>query len=176
MPKAELTTRLLPERARPLAPTYLKMLAQAKALVVQGDLVTQPGRKASSQMTGDEAKLSARLLEEIEAGGLTPPGPADLSIRLGTKQQILEGVQGYLLRQRQIVRLSSGLILSQKAIDGVRDVLESGGEEWERFSVPQFKDHFELSRKWAIPILEHLDSIGATRRVGNERMLIRRLR
>ena len=36
-----------------------------------------------------------------------------------------------------------------------------------------FKDRFGLTRKWAIPLLEHLDSTGATRRMGDERMVIR---
>ena len=44
---------------------------------------------------------------------------------------------------------------------------------WERFSVPQFKERFGLSRKWAIPLLEHLDSIAVTRRVGDDRQLVR---
>jgi len=39
---------------------------------------------------------------------------------------------------------------------------------------PQFKDRFGLSRKWAIPLLEHLDSIGATRRVGDTRQIVKK--
>jgi len=39
--------------------------------------------------------------------------------------------------------------------------------------VADFKDRFGLSRKWAIPLLEHLDSTGATRRLGDERMVVR---
>ena len=40
------------------------------------------------------------------------------------------------------------------------------------FSVGDFKSLFGLSRKWAIPLLEHLDSIGFTRRVGNSRQIV----
>ena len=36
-----------------------------------------------------------------------------------------------------------------------------------------FKDRFGLTRKWAIPLLEHLDSTGATRRMGDDRMVVR---
>jgi selenocysteine-specific elongation factor len=50
--------------------------------------------------------------------------------------------------------------------------MEASG--WERFSVADFKDRFGLSRKGAIPLLEHLDSVGATRRVGDERMVVKR--
>ena len=34
-------------------------------------------------------------------------------------------------------------------------------------------NRFGLTRKWAIPLLEHLDSSGATRRLGDERMVVR---
>jgi len=44
---------------------------------------------------------------------------------------------------------------------------------WERFSVAQFKDRFGLTRKWAIPLLEHLDASGVTRRAGDDRLVAR---
>jgi selenocysteine-specific elongation factor len=72
----------------------------------------------------------------------------------------------------QLVRLPGGVVLAATAIAVLRGALEASG--WERFSVADFKDRFGLSRKWAIPLLEHLDSVGATRRMGDERMVVRR--
>ena len=43
----------------------------------------------------------------------------------------------------------------------------------ETFAVGEFKDRFGLSRKWAIPLLEHLDSTGVTRRLGDQRQVVR---
>ncbi len=37
----------------------------------------------------------------------------------------------------------------------------------------EFKERFGLTRKWAIPLLEHLDAIGATRRLGDDRQVVR---
>ena len=45
-------------------------------------------------------------------------------------------------------------------------------EAW--FGVGDFKDRFGLTRKWAIPLLEHLDHTRTTQRVGNERRLLPR--
>ena len=39
-------------------------------------------------------------------------------------------------------------------------------------TVALFKDRYGLSRKWAIPLLEYLDSSGVTRRAGDERLLV----
>lgn len=172
MPKAEFLGRLLPRAAHDLAAVYLRFLAQEKIARVDGDVVNPHGRKVEGAMTGEESQLSKDLLATIEAEGLTPPSPLQLARRLDTKIQILEGVQSYLLQQGKLARLPSGLIISTAAVDRLRDELQAS--DWQRFSVPEFKERYGLSRKWAIPLLEHLDSIGATRRLGNERQIIRR--
>jgi selenocysteine-specific elongation factor len=170
IPKAEAVRRILRGRAAELAPVYLGWLEAQKVLTVQGDQVTLPGR--SAQLTGEESKLSAAVLERFERAGLTPPGPEELSVSLSAKPQILEGVIRHLVARGQLVRLPTGLILAASAVSGLRrDLLAT---PWERFSVGDFKDRFGLSRKWAIPLLEHLDSTGATRRLGDERMVVRR--
>ena len=169
MPKAEAVRRILRGRAAELAPVYLGWLEAQKVLVVQGDQVTLPGR--SAQLTGEESKLASAVVERFDRGGLTPPSPSELSIGLNAKPQILEGVIRHMVSRGQLIRLPDGLILAASAVAGLkRDLLATG---WERFSVPEFKDRFSLSRKWAIPLLEHLDSTGVTRRVGDERMIVR---
>jgi selenocysteine-specific elongation factor len=169
MPKAEAVRRILRGRAAELAPVYLGWLEAQKVLVVNGDQITLPGR--SAQLTGEESKLSAAVLERFERSGLTPPGPEELSVSLSAKPQILEGVIRHMVARGQLIRLPTGLILAASAVSGLRrDLLAT---PWERFSVGDFKDRFGLSRKWAIPLLEHLDSTGATRRLGDERMVVR---
>lgn len=171
MPKAELLARILPKRAQDLADVYLGWLEAQKILERDGDLVNPPGREA--KLTGEESELSKKLQAAIEAEGLTPPSPQEFASRLDTKQQILDGVMGYLLERRRLVRLPSGLVLSTRAIDELKATLLAD-DAFTEITVAQFKDHFGLSRKWAIPLLEHLDSIGFTRRVGDKRQLVRR--
>jgi selenocysteine-specific elongation factor len=90
---------------------------------------------------------------------------------LAAKPQILEGVLRHLVARGRLVRLPGGLLIAAAAIADVRRQLLAG--PWDRFSVPQFKDHFNLTRKWAIPLLEHLDAVGATRRLGDDRQVVR---
>ena len=169
MPKAEAVRRILRGRAADLAPVYFGWLEAQKVLTVQGDQVTLPGR--SAQLTGEESKLSTAVVEKFDQGGLTPPSPGDVARELNAKPQILDGVIRHLVTRGQLIRLPDGLILAASAVAGLkRDLLATS---WDRFSVADFKDRFGLSRKWAIPLLEHLDSTGATRRLGDERMVIR---
>ena len=169
MPKAEAVRRILRGRAAELADVYLGWLAAQKVLAVQGDQVVLPGR--SAQLTGEESKLSAAVLERFERAGLAPPSPGEVAQELKAKPQILEGVMRHLVARGQLVKLPSGLILAAAALAGLRrDLLATS---WDRFSVADFKDRFGLTRKWAIPLLEHLDSTGATRRLGDERVVVR---
>ena len=168
MPKAAFLAQLLPARARNLADVYLQWLAAAQVAITDGGLVSKPGRAVD--LTGEESRLSKALLAAMEQGGLTPPSPPELSRALGAKPQILEGVQRYLIDDGKLVHLPTGLIVSAAAINQLRQTLADAG--WTTFSVPEFKNQVGVSRKWAIPLLEHLDSIGVTRRVGDQRQVV----
>jgi selenocysteine-specific elongation factor len=169
MPKAEAVRRILRGRAADLADVYFAWLEKQKVLAVAGDQVTLPGR--GSELTGEESKLAAAVLARFEAAGLTPPAPTELQLALAAKPQILDGVVRHLVARGKLLKLPTGLVLAASAVAGLRrDLLST---PWERFSVADFKDRFGLSRKWAIPLLEHLDSTGATRRMGDERMVVR---
>jgi selenocysteine-specific elongation factor len=169
IPKAEAVRRILRGRGAQLADVYLAWLAAQKILAVSGDRVTLPGR--GSELTGEESRLAQAVVERFARAGLTPPGPSELAVDLAAKPQIVEGVVRHLIARGQLVKLPNGLILAASALADLRRELLSSS--WERFSVAEFKGRFGLSRKWAIPLLEHLDSTGATRRVGDERLVVR---
>ncbi len=166
--KAEAVRRILRPAGRPLADTYLSLLAARKVLVVAGGEVGLYGR--TTLLTDEESVLAQKILAAFEAGALAPPSPNELARELSAKPQIFEGMLRYLVDQKRLVRLPGGLILATAALDETVRALRATG--WERFDVPRFKDRFGLSRKWAIPILEHFDSRGVTRRLGNERQLV----
>lgn len=169
IPKAEAVRRILRGRGADLSDVYLGWLEAQKVLAVQGDQVTLPGR--SAQLTSEESKLSAAVLERFDKAGLAPPSPGEVAHELGAKPQILEGVLRHLVARGQLAKLPSGLILATSALTALRrDLLATS---WERFTVSDFKDRFGLTRKWAIPLLEHLDSTGATRRMGDDRLIVR---
>lgn len=169
IPKADAGRKIVRGRGAELADVYLDWLTKQKVLQVAGDQVTLPGR--GSQLTSEESDLSTKVLARFDAGGLAPPSPGDVGQALSAKPQIVDGVIRHLVAKGDLIKLPSGLILAASAIADLKRRLLATG--WPRFSVPQFKDHFGLSRKWAIPLLEHLDSTGTTRRVGDDRMVVR---
>ncbi len=169
MPKAEAVRRILRGRAAELAPIYLAWLAARKVLAVEGDRVVLPGR--SAQLSGEESQLAAAVMERFERAGLAPPSPGEVRQELSAKPQILDGVMRHLVTRGRLVRLPGGLMIAAAALETLRRELLA--MSWERFSVAQFKDRFGLTRKWAIPLLEHLDASGVTRRAGDDRLVAR---
>lgn len=169
MPKAEAIDRILPGRGSELDDVYLGWLEAQKVLVVNGDLINLPGR--SAKLTDDESELSKAILQRFDAAGLRPPSPSEIREELGAKPQILDGVIHYLVQNKKLARLPTGLFISSQALARVAENLRSSGLD--SVSVGDFKERFDLTRKWAIPILEHLDSTGVTRRVGDERQIVR---
>ena len=69
------------------------------------------------------------------------------------------------------MRVSDGVVFSadayQEMVDAVRAHLLQQGA----ITVAQVRDMFNASRKYALGLMEHLDDIKLTRRVGDERVL-----
>ncbi|HEX9799195.1 MAG TPA: selenocysteine-specific translation elongation factor [Thermoanaerobaculia bacterium] len=168
MPKAELVRKLLPRRAQAHADLHLRWLAERGLLVVREDRVAPPGRVA--ELTGGETGLAASILEVYEGAGLEPPSPLEVARRLQAKPAIVEGLVKHLVSRKRLARLPGGLVFAAAALDALAADLRATG--WERFEVARFKERYSLSRKWAIPLLEHLDSRGVTRRLGDSRQIV----
>jgi selenocysteine-specific elongation factor len=168
MSKAEAQKRIFPGRAAALGDVYLSWLAKEKILVVEEGRVSLPGRTA--ELSKEESRLAETLLDLFERGGLSPPSPADLRQATGAQAQIIDGVVRYLKARGKLALLPGGLLVATAAIQQVRRELAKSG--WAEFSVGEFKNRFNLTRQWAIPLPEHLDSIGVTRRVGDKRQMV----
>ncbi len=168
MPKAEAIDRILPAGARQLSEGYLDWLQAQGILTVQGDRIDLPGR--ATEMTREESTLSKQILQRFASSGLKPPSPNELCRDIGAKPQIFDGVVQYLLERGNLTRLPGGLLIATQALEELEADLRSGTAT--EFGVGDFKSRFGLTRKWAIPILEQLDSAGVTRRVGDRRQVV----
>jgi selenocysteine-specific elongation factor len=165
--KAAAVRLLLPGAARPLADLWFARLAAAGDIDISAGDVRFPGRALDPP--AELSPLARAIVERYAAAGLTPPSPAEVARALDAKPQIVEGLVQHLVKRKELVRLPGGLIFANATIAQFVNDLRATG--WTRFSIAAFKDRFGLSRKWTIPLLEHLDNVGVTGRVGEEREL-----
>jgi selenocysteine-specific elongation factor len=167
LPRATLLEKVFskfdPRAAEPL----LKMAAREGHLEERGEEIRIAG---SSGLSEADRSLAARIARRFEEGRLDPPSPAAVATELAAKPKIVEGLVGFLLKERRLVRLPGGMIVSARAVDEVVERLRASGKK--KFSVPEFKEMFALTRRMAIPLLEHLDEARVTRRSGEVRELL----
>ncbi len=169
IPKAEALRRILPPVPPHVSRVYLSWLEESGVLEAEGDLLVLPGRTV--QLKGREAQLVADLRRRFEDAGFDPPGERELKEDYPGQREDLESALRFLSQEGHLRRLPNGALIATSTVSTVRDEILEGS--WQRFSVAQFKEKFGLSRKWAIPLLEYFDSTGLTRRVDNERLVLR---
>jgi selenocysteine-specific elongation factor len=147
---------------------WLATLAAAKRLVVAGDQAGPPGAAASG--VADEAGGFATRIEEAwRAAGFDAPGNQDLAKALGTKPQVVAGLVQHLVKNGSLVRLSPEILVHAELLAGIE--AKVAAQKGRTMSVGDFRDLLGLSRKYLIPLLEHLDRKRLTRRVGDARVV-----
>jgi selenocysteine-specific elongation factor len=121
-------------------------------------------RVLSEKDTAALEKLEARIRE----GGFAFAAKADLLALVPDEKRLLSYLH-ILGEQGSVIRVSSdGYMIAdsyRRLLDAVHGRLVPDGA----VSIGDFKDLFGFSRKFAVPILEHLDREGFTRREGDVR-------
>jgi selenocysteine-specific elongation factor len=67
--------------------------------------------------------------------------------------------------------VAEGVFFHRRALDRVTEQVRAHLTEREKMTASEFRDLIGSSRKYAVPLLEWLDQVRVTRRVGDERIL-----
>jgi len=146
--------------------------AALDALQREGEVTLREGlaalRDHSVELTLKQQETMEALIEAYRGGGASPPYASEALAGLDdTDARVMFDL---LVSRGELVKVTEGLYYHRETLNeivaGIRERAAGGG-----FSVPQFKDWFSVSRKWAIPLLEHLDAVGVTYREGDIRKL-----
>lgn len=116
------------------------------------------------QFTEQEQSRIEQLYQAMNANRYTPPSYAEASAITG------EDVLRALIDMGEIIQIQPDVILLSEVyaemVSGVLELIDTQGS----VNAKTLRDHFNTSRKYAIGLLEYLDTIGITRRVGDERV------
>ena len=146
-------------------------LVQARTLAVSGDLVRQAGREI--ELSAEEARAKELIASEFESAGLTVPGFAAVLAKLPVDSARAQKILQILLREKVLVKVASDLIFHRSALARLRELLAKYRKErGERLPITAFKELTGITRKYAIPLLEHMDREQVTRRAGDERVIL----
>jgi selenocysteine-specific elongation factor len=157
MPSAELATHLGIDRD-----------VLSSFLGARHDLVIDAGSVRRTDFTGTLSQDDEHTWKEVRT-----QLEASFDVPRASQLAIDREVVHALLRRGDLVRIDDDLVFTARQLDdlvlGVRD-LEDG------FTVADFRDHFGMTRRQSVPLLEWLDKSGVTRRQGDGRVVRNRLR
>ena len=145
-----------------------------KSVVVQEESVI---RMASHQVAlkADEQKLQRELERWYKEKGLSTPTLKETMDRFSDyPTSLVKDVIGLLQREGQLVKVSETLYYAQEIIAPLIASVKRTIEEEGEIDAPRFKALTGLTRKFSIPILEYLDRIKVTMRIGDKRVLRRK--
>ena len=139
------------------------------------DRLALPGRQG--QVPDADRDLFMRVEQALQGAGLKPPDEAELATALATGMTEVGRALSWLGRQRRTTRLG-GLAFHANALEQLKREVRALGEASmpgtprPRLDVAAFKARYDVSRKYAIPLLEYLDRERVTRRVGDVREVL----
>lgn len=154
------------------AEAFAAVLASAQAsgqAVMRDGLVSHPQAGAGARVL--EEQNAQKLSDILREAGVKPPFAADLLIQADLVPKQAYKALGVLEKQSRIEKVNDDLFFDSQAFATLKTAVAeqlAGGPA----SATELKDAMGLSRKHAIPVLEHLDGIGFTRRVGDARELV----
>ena len=149
----------------------LEELAKEKKLDVQGELVKRAGSEIA--LLPEEAQAKREIESVFELSGLSVPSVKEVLAKLTIEPKRTEKLLQMLLREKTLIRVSPELVFHRQTLAQLKEQLSRYKKtKGERISVPAFKELTGITRKYAIPLLEYLDRERATRRAGDERVIL----
>ncbi|HJZ13294.1 MAG TPA: SelB C-terminal domain-containing protein, partial [Acidobacteriota bacterium] len=170
IPKQELRTRLFAAVRPDLFEGVLRYAAQQGQLEMQKEAVRLPGFRLA--LSDVEETLIARTNEMLAKHGLEFPGFDEIGKQLNQPPAKIKQILYLLVRQGEMIKISDDYFVHSAVWNDLKRQLQTLKTNQKTFSVADFKSVFRVSRKYAIPLLEHLDREGITRRSGNDRIIL----
>lgn len=171
---AERIVRAL-DLSEPIAAAALRDLVAAGAVAQAGALY----RRAEFDPARNETEAVRRLEAVFRQAGLTPPDEAEAVGRDARRREALAYLIGAGTVIRAVDRVQRRAVLFHR--EAIRDArarlaaaFPGAGTPETGFLAREAGAALGISRKFSIPLLEHLDATGFTRRAGDRRAIVAR--
>ena len=152
-----------------LRPELMQLvISESPAFRVKGDLIALQNHKP--RMTDAEANALSAIEASFQKAGFQPPPVDDVLKLAGADLKRSRAMLEALIKAQRLVRVGPDLVFHASTLQHVRRSLAS--HKGRKFSIPEFKEWTQISRKYAIPLLEYLDREHVTRREGDSRVVL----
>jgi selenocysteine-specific elongation factor len=166
-PKGELKSLLRRTLKPAVFEAALERLVAEGGLRLRGDLVGLP--QAGPAPTAAQAEAATQMERKLSSRGFQVPEAGEVLRGLPAPAKGQELVR-YLVDSGRAVKVTSDLIYPKALWDEIERRVREHLARRPTLSMAEFKEMLQVSRKYAVPLLEHLDRRGFTRREGDLRV------
>jgi selenocysteine-specific elongation factor len=172
-PRAALLRRLRAEAPEPVLDAALARAVAGGRIVRDGAVLRLPAHQP--RLTRDDERLWQKVEPLLAAGELRPPRVREVAEALGLEPEAAARLMQRFARFGRVAPVAPnryfllGTVARLAAVAGELAAADAEGS----FTAAAFNDRSGVGRNLTIEILEYLDRIGATRRVGDRRIAVR---
>ena len=125
------------------------------------------------ELSDEEREVQQQIEDAYRRAGLSPPEATTVGEEIGASAEVVERMLRLLLRERVLVKVES-LVFHTGELERLKtEVVALKGEgPRAEIDVAMFKERFQITRKYAIPLLGYLDRERITRRMGTVRVVL----
>lgn len=152
---------------KPLDRIVAKLVADGRVFA-QGTGLRHPDFRL--RLNSRQRELLTRVTALLDDAGVNVPPPPELARRAGVPPQAVEEILRIGIEANEVLRVAEDAFYTPDGIEAIKTRLR-GIAAGRPFTAADFRDAVGSSRKYAIPLLEYLDSIGFTRRLGDSRLI-----
>ena len=140
-------------------------------LVISGTDVALPTHAPLQYLTAQQQERMACMAAKLKESGLAPPAPETLVAGPDDADLLALLIhEGTAIRLHN-VSLKQSLVFHSEAIAAAASTLRSSFPGQTAFATGEARSTLNTTRKFIVPILEHLDSQGTTIRIGDTRYM-----
>jgi selenocysteine-specific elongation factor len=170
MKRQELKSKLPADFSPVLYDRLLEDLLADVAIALENERVRLAGH--TPELDEAEKALAARIERIYDETGFNSPALKELQGELAdANAKRLEKVLTALFDQARIVEVGEGVVLGRRFVQAAETKLREHFAHHDQLTASEFRQLINTSRKYAIPLLNYFDSRGVTQRMGEVRVL-----
>ncbi len=147
----------------------LARLESSRRVVFNGPFVAHASFKPA--LSPEDAAAIEAIVSEISKAEFDPPPLASLRAMAGLSRPRAKVLEDLARIEPRLTSIGPGHYISTHALDRFKTTVSKLGASG-RFKLAQVRDAMQLNRRVVQLLLEHLDRVRFTRRVGDERELL----
>ena len=149
----------------------LRVLTEAKKLTINGSIATLAGHHATANSVDDV--MWQKLKPLLEAMQFKPEPAETLAVTAGLKKAIVEEFLHRKAKSGEVFRVSSNRFYPRETFARLAAIAQSVAlaSADQMFTAAQYRDQVGVNRMLSIEILEGLDRLGITQRIGDKRKM-----